>query len=282
MEILDDFSIRSQNKGITTLNDEEFLLYRQMDEHYIINVYNRDSMEPKEVIRLPGTDAQLMTGCNVSNCVYICLRQGDSWDLEVLRISRDADHKFNVSPWLKDVTNMSVAANGSLITLSRGTGGNPDVVRIHNVDGSLQYEIKLPSDICPFDYRNVILKSNGNLVLAYIAVADDPISLVEVDMSGSVVRQFQSSFKPCGLINIFADVADENDRVMLASPFEGFQLLDSEFNLLGVYSLSGYEGKTLLVMDLHYDRNRNEIVCLHYDTSRHLTNFLTMFRFTED
>src|SRR6218665_3409122 len=100
LEIAQQFSMSSQNHAITTLNDEVFLLYKQRDTHYVIKVYARDNMtEVKEVIPLPGTDPRHMTGCNVSNCVYISLKQGDYDDHEVLRISRDAEHKFNISSW---------------------------------------------------------------------------------------------------------------------------------------------------------------------------------------
>ena len=285
LEILQESSIQSRSEAMTTLKDEIFLLYKQLDGHYVIKVYNRDNMEEvKDVIPLPGTDAQLMTGCNVSNCVYISLRQGDSLSLEVLRISRDAEQKFNVSPWINDRRMMSVSANGSLIIYSRLGGRHRDVVRIYKANGSLQHEIKLPRDIRAWEYKNVIQKSNGNLVLAYVGIRDDHVTLTEVDLSGSAVRQFQSSIKHTE--KSFVDVADESDRLMIGKPFEGIELLDSEFNLLGVYCLpnSDQRRRSLDHVDLRYDRNRNDIVRIHFDWSRHsvpLANVVTLFRFTE-
>ena len=132
LEIVQKSSIGKQNKAITTLNDEVFLFYQQRDTHYFINVYDRDNMEEvKGVIRLPGIDPRDMTAAlyqTVSNCVYISLTQGDCDNREVLRISRDAGHKFNILPWKNDnmrhIYQMSVSANGNLIFLSRRRSGS--------------------------------------------------------------------------------------------------------------------------------------------------------------
>jgi len=134
-----------QNQAMTTLKDEVFLLCKQLDERYIINVYNRDNMqEVKEVIPLPGTDAQFMAGCNVSDCLYICVTQGDSIYPSVLRISRDEDHTFKISSWKTDdrvIWVMTVSANGSLVILS--SSGLRSSAAVYNADGTLQREIDL-------------------------------------------------------------------------------------------------------------------------------------------
>ena len=153
------------------------------------------------------------------------------------------------------ISTISVSANGSLIILSVQQGQDPNVVSIYDANGSLQHEIMLSSDIDAFRYKNVIQKSNGNLVLAYVNDQNHKIKLLEIDMSGSVVRQYQSSFGEESFVN-FADIYG---RIMITEPHEGMELLDSEFNLLGTYSLQQDEGKNLLLYDLHYDSERNEI-----------------------
>jgi len=260
------------------------MLYRQLDRHYVIKVYNRDNMEEvKEVIPLPGTGARHMTGCNVSNCVYICLRLGDSPSHEILRISRDVENKFIISPWINDTKlafAMSVTANGSVVTLStRREGASSDVVRIYNTDGSLEREVMLPLDLDAFLYTSVIQKSNGNLVLAYVGHHDLGLRLAEIDVSGSLVRQFQASAEHSH--ESCVNVADANDRIMICIPFEGVELLDSEFNLIGVYRLPNDQSESLFQSDLHYDWNRNEIVRFHCDFDT-MTSGLTIFRFTEE
>ena len=77
------------------------------------------------------------------------------------------------------------------------------------------------------------------------------------------------------------NLADSNDGMMLASSFEVIELLDSEFNLLGVYSLQQNQNKLLSLIESHYDRNRNEIVRIHSDRNT-FKNVLTIFRFTEE
>jgi len=282
-----------QNEAMTTLKDEIFLLYKQRDDHYVIKVYSRGNMEEvKEVIPLPGTDPMQMTGCNTSNCLYISLRQGDSYDHEILRISRDADHKFIISPWMRlsDGGLKSFTANGSIIIFSRRGGDHPDVVRIYKADSSLQHEMMLSRDIEALRYKNVIQKSNGNLVLAYLGLGKkrNRINLLELNLSGSVVRQFQSSVEYMYNTESFVEVADEHDRMLIGKPFEGIELLDSEFNHLGIYSLEKPDFKLRpfsnldRFIDLHYDRNRNEIVRPYFDWSMHTSvNVLNTFRFTE-
>src|SRR6218665_440242 len=276
-----------QNKAITTLNDEVFLLYKQRDTHYVIKVYARDNMEEvKEVIRLPGTDPRYMTGCNVSNCVYISLRQGDCDDREVLRISKDAEHKFNISPWRNDnrrcIYKMSVSDNGNVIILSPCESGCY-VIGVYNANGMLQHEVDLPpyTKLC-MDI-DVIQKSNGNLVLAYIDNDNFQLKLLEFDTSGSVVRQFQASCEPNYPGECCVNFADSNDGMMVASSFEVIQLLDSEFNLLGVYSLQPNQNKVPSTIQSHYYRNRNEIMCINSNQStyKNVSAILTIFQFTE-
>src|SRR6218665_1039539 len=131
------------------------------------------------------------------------------------------------------------------------------------------------------DYKNVIQKSNGNLVLAHNSLWNDhTISLTEIDLSGSVVRQFQSLVDHTE--RSFVDVADDSGRLMIGKPFEGIELLDSELNLLGVFCPA--HGRRLCFdrMVMRYDRNRNEIARIHFDWGGVSASLLTVFRFTEE
>src|SRR6218665_1111416 len=95
LEILQESSIQSRSEAMTTLKDEIFLLYKQLDGHYVIKVYNRDNMEEvKDVIPLPGTDAQLMTGCNVSNCVLLQLAPEPENGFHILQYDRTGTNMF--------------------------------------------------------------------------------------------------------------------------------------------------------------------------------------------
>lgn len=287
LEILQESSIGSKYLAMTTLKDEIFLLYGLHTPH-TVNVYDRDNMaEVKQIIPLPGTYSQHMSGCNASNCVYIlCRSYGDLFS--VFRISRDDEHKFHVSQWIKhnprrSVFLMNVSANGSLAICSSGIGEhrNSNFLGAYDADGSLQHEIMLPTDMHVRIYKNVIKKLNGNLVLAYLDKLTPYPRLLEFDTQGRVVRRFQSSLVTCGSR---MDLADDNDRMMIVRMSEGIELLDSEFNPLGVYTPQKDRGKTIRFYDLHYDCNRNEIVRSQridngWDTR---VSVLTVFRFTEE
>lgn len=268
LEIFQDYSIRSQNLPVTTLKDDTFLLYRQPDGYYFINVYNSGNMkEVKEVIPVPRTDSPHMTGGKVSDCIYTCLRQGDSHSLKVLRMSRNAEHKFNTPPLINDqLTNdrstikvtVSVSDDG-IITLSFRGLRLSAVVSVYDADGALQQEVKSP-DVDVVLYKDTILKSNEsgngnrdeNVVLAY--VGDQHFKQRLSGLDTSLVRQFQSSIAPSN--GSCVDLADNSGRKMITRLFEEIELLDSEFNLFGVYS-EGKDTETLLsLIDLRYDRNQ--------------------------
>ena len=272
--------------AMTTLKDEVFLLYRQRGGHCAINVYkHRDNMkEATDVIPLPGTIAEYMTGCNVSNCVYLCLREGDfRTRFSVLRISRDVDHKFKVSSWKTDdrqsICMMSVSANGSLIVLC--SHGLRCSAAVYNADATLQREILLSRDIDVYSYESVFQKSNGNLVLSYVADQNNQQTLFELDMNGNVVRQLQWLYGP--FLKNCVNFADDNDRIMIAKDSERMELLDFEFNLLGVYSLPKEHVKSIYCIDLNYDRSRNEIVRIQMDLSADTYMYVaTIFRLREE
>ena len=289
LEILHESAIPSESLAVTTLGDELFLLYGRLNEHYAINVYSRENMtQVKKVIALPGTDAEYMTGCNASNCIYICLRERYCRPFSVFRISRDTEHKFNVSQWINDgrlfIIAMNVSANGILAVLSfcveryRVT----HAINVYDADGrpTLQREIVLLADNNVFLYQSIVQKSNGNIVLAYVGHRDFQQGLLEFDTrSGKVVRQFESSYEPTRESSVH--LAGDNDRLMIVRSLEGIELLDSELNLLGVCGLQKNQSKPLAFADLHYDCNRNEIACIYYDESTH-RHVLSILRFTEE
>src|SRR6218665_2949855 len=183
-------------------------------------------IEVKEVIPLPERDIYgdiyYMTGCNVSNCLYLCSRMGDFHRFGILRISRDAEHKFNISTWKNDsgraIIMMTVSPNGSLILLSFSE--NSYVVSVCNADGTLQYVVKLSPDIQVAFHKNGTQKSNGNLVLACVDENALQRTLMEFDARGNVVRQFQSSYVP-GTEFDSLSLADSSDRIITARAFEG-------------------------------------------------------------
>ena len=304
LEIIYEASMLWLNKSLTTLRDEVFILYaHQPNEHrhclYDINVYNGYNLkELKETIPLPVTEVRFMAGCNVSNCVYVCVETGASF--EIVRIAKDEEHKFKVSPWKTDfgwsIDLMTVSANGNLIIFSRygpSSFGNssfpkgPYSIHVFSADGTLQYQAMLSPDIIR-ECLYVNQKSNGNVVLAYAGVRKCHIRLQELDFSGgvlTVVREFKSSFRVPSR-ECCVSLADDNDRMIIAHSFEGIELLDSEFNLIGVYHLPNtcnYDERSDL-LDLIYDSNRHEIVRTRCDSRDGIggNSVFTIFRFTED
>ena len=155
---------------MTTNKDEIFMLCSdQGDPDRIIYVYDRNNMaQVKDVIQLPRRNAKAIAACSVSNCLYVLYM--DNPGITMLRITKDEEHQFNISPWISDHklsdANISVTANGSLIIASNLQRGRPVLVSIYNADGFLQRKIKLLPDINGFEYvDSVIQKSDGNLVV---------------------------------------------------------------------------------------------------------------------
>lgn len=174
---------------------------------------------------------------------------------------------------------MTVSANGSLVILS--SSGLRSSAAVYNADGTLQREIDLAQDINMFSYTRVIQKSNGNLVLSYVGFQSDQQTLFEFDMNWSVVRQRQLSCEPSK--RCCMNLADDNDRIMIATDCERIQLLDSEFNLLAVYSLPKEHVKSIYCIALDYDRSRNEIVRIQMDLSADTYMYVvTIFRLREE
>jgi len=270
--------------SVTTTKDYIFTLGRR--SHYdqtvhTIHVYDISTHDVKDVIPLKDSDPAWMAACNVANCLYVGLRNKTSSYLSVFRISRDAEQKFTMSPWIQDhrgcISVMSVSANGNLIILSVQTGC-PHVVSIYNANGSLQHEIMLSPVLNVLSYMSVIQKSNGNVVLAYIREQSPQVELLEIDTGGSIVRQYHSSMREGSYVNS----ADAHGRIMITDQTGGIELLDSELNPLGTYSL--LENGIHLFEDLRYtgfNGEMNEIACIGFDKQSQV-KVLTVFRFAEE
>ena len=266
----------------------------------MINVYDRNNMaEVKDVIPLPRISPVDMAACSVSNCVYILDRE--RYCPSIFRIAKDEDHHFKMSPWIYDlrlkVSNrgpISVSANGNLIILSSQESSmfgsdwpmyKPAYVGIYiyNANGSLQHKIMLSPDIYGFRFVNsVIQKSNGNLVL--LSANDEyKAQLLEIDATGAIVRQYQSSLDGRGVVS-FADI---HGRILINDFRNRIELLDHEFNLLEIAGPRLLEDHLYSPPQIHFNSERNEIVRVEmhkYDAVTRIfqATVLSIFRFTEE
>src|SRR6218665_2905953 len=189
------YPIRNHACSLTILKDNVFVLYDnrysrpRISTDFSIYMYDRNNITVvKDVIPLPKQRPDCMEACNVSNCVYTL--QGRTY-IRILRITEDDEHQFNVTPLITDVLmptqhpTLSVAADGSLILLSNLNLLHP-VIRIYNMSGTVQREIRVAmlSDI-PWIFR-VIPRPNGNLVLVSPR-HQDQTTLTEIDMNATII-----------------------------------------------------------------------------------------------
>ena len=238
----------------------------------VVNVYDRNNMaEVKDIIALPEQLLPVdIEGCNVSNCVYVlCLK---SINPSVLRITKDGEHQFNITPWISDVrpgiSTISVLPNGHL---SVPNGHDPVVVSIYDANGSLMSS----QDIYGLEFVDrVFHKSNGNLVVASLHGDNYKRALTEIDTDGKIQRQYISSLGAASSVSI----ADTYGRIVITEQLTGIELLDAELNPLGF--ARRYLGQSLNLDELHYNSERNEVMsvcCADFHST-----FLTTFRFTEE
>lgn len=276
MEILHQSPLDIFVLKVITTKDEMFMLCKPNGQDYAITVYDIKNMaEVKDVIPLPGIRPRGLAACAVSNCVYL-LNRKEFHLISVLCITKDAENKFTISPWknlwLPNPT-ISVTVDGSLI-LSRQRWGNLAVISIYNASGSLQRQLKLSWDISSFS--DLIPKPNGNIVL--ISVNNEyRKKLTEVDMKGSILRQYKSS------ISEYKGVtqADVYGRILITDRLNRIELLDSEFNLLDCAGPQPYKEKLISPYKLHYNSERNEIVSF-IEGSADERSVLTIFHLTEE
>lgn len=266
------------------------MLCEHSAKEYAINVCNRNDMENvTDVILLPGKEPLVMAGCAVSNCVYIVVLKQKKRVITdtVFRILRDVDHKFELSPWIKfdpklPICTMAVSANGSVMirTEQDGRDSESDVVNVYRPDGSLEHQIMLPQYITKevFKYQELIPKSNGNFIFAYINDRNYKQTLVEIDTSGNVVRKYYSFYNEESCVNYVGNLGS----ILITEPFYEMRLLDSELNLIGIYSMpQDARVSNRFLFHLHYDSERNEIARIHHVKGTQ-SRVLITFRFTEE
>lgn len=251
-----------------------------------ITVYNRNNMaaEVKYVRVQEGTRLQDIAGCSVSDCVYALGYREGILGGAMFRITKDEEHKFNISPFINDIGqasySISVSTNGNLMILYDRRELNPARVSIYDAKGCLQHNMMLSPDILLSGiWDNFIQKSNGNLVLVSKNQRGNK-ELIEIDATGSVIRKSSLNFQNS------VSSADTYGRFVISERDNGTKLLDSELNLLDFTGphlnggLFDFTGPNLNRGILHYNCERNEVVsilCVSY-----VGDFLTIFRFTED
>ena len=273
---------------MVTMKDEVYVHYKSWEyPRGAINVYDCNNLtEVKDIIPLPKIFEDCMEACNESNCVYILHRTAVTY-IRVLRIARDDNHQFNVTPFISKVwmpnTNptLSVTAAGRLIFSRRQKHKRP-VISFYNANGSLHREMKLHSHI-PSCFSRIIPRPNGNLVLVSTNDQKQTV-LTEIDMDATIIRQYLSSLDPVTVCKtgMYGGMllVDRNNRI---------ELLDSEFNVLDATSPQLQLRKlTHNPSRLHFNCERNELAAVVFDIPTHRMymeiggQHVAIFRFTEE
>ena len=275
LEVLHQSPIPYYVFKVTATKDELFMMCIEPN----IIVYNRNNMtRMNAVIEPPETRLVDVAGCSVSNCVYAACIADTSRPMSccsVLRITKNEEQQFIISPWLNGqimpLSALSVSANGSLIILNNPHALYDVGISIYDANGCcLQHKIALYPGIRGRRFwDNIIQKSNGNLVLVLLN-HKSANKLVEIDAAGKIVRHFRSSLSA----RSGPYFADAHGRFVITEEDEGIKLLDSELNLLHCTSphLNGRQ--------LHYNYERNELVSILPLVPN--SNVVTIFRFIED
>lgn len=100
---------------VTTLKDEIFQLcdltfdeaspamsMQDPSVDYVIAVYNRMNVEEmKCVIPLQGILPDDIAGCSLSDCIYVLTENLQCQS--ILRITKDEENQFKMSPWIPDL-----------------------------------------------------------------------------------------------------------------------------------------------------------------------------------
>ena len=266
----------------TTMKDEIFLLCSRNSANLFINVFDRNNIEEvKEIIPLPRSRPVSLAACSVSNCVYVLNRKVHKLNhVSVMRIARDGE-QWVVSTLIGDLcmpkSMLCVAENGSLI-LSRDQSKLCDAISMYDANGSLQQTVRTPSDTGKL--WKIIPKSGGNLVLVSHNERSE-IELTEIDLSGTVVRRYQS---PCDVDlfpSEFVGRADQFGRVLIIiDGANRMELLDSEFNPIDVTCPQLDESQLTDLCELHYNSERNELVAVLFDQD-YSNGVLTIFQLKE-
>lgn len=246
-----------------------------------INVYNRNNTaQVKDVIPIPKTSPVRMVGCGVSNCVYVLSRKISDY-ISVLRIKKNDQHRFKVSPFIEDIRQpdpiVSVTQDGSVLLSCWTHWGASSEIRVYDANGSFQRAVTLNPEISRFD--DIIAKSDGNFVLVpHRRNQFEEKKFTEIDKDGTIVRQSQLSLGERSQICC----ADNSGRIVLLTAYarRGFAVLDSEFNPLCSSGPHPDDAPFVLPCDMSFSSDRNEVVGIYRGWID--TRYLVIFRFTED
>ena len=126
---------------------------------------------------------------------------------------------------------------------------------------------------------SIIPKSNWNIVL--VSSVYRRTKLTEVDMNGSVLRQYKSSLNADRCVC----QADKYGRMLITNQWNKMELLDSEYNLIdftGLQMVGGCFSGTPFEehRKLHYNSERNEILTVVFDRNSP-NGVLTIFHLKE-
>lgn len=267
----------------TTLKEEIFLLSRTDGQTTAdVRVYKRNKFAKAiAVIALsPGSRPLNVEACSVSNCVYVlCANEkSNEFHQSVLRIRKAGKHRYNISPWVSDLSlthaSISVLPNGILSVTNRW---DPVELRNYDANGSLV----LSTDIYGLGFVDRVLeKANGNLVLGSVLRNDmNRRVLTEIAKDGRMRWQHVSSIDVCMLNRVH--FADAYDRILIADYMGGSELLDSELNLLESEEL---RPSVDIIQLTNYDSARNEVVgvCFGNPDFEDCRPVFCTFRFTEE
>lgn len=96
------FTTKIRHRVFAAMKDEMFMLCRPQDQDFAINIHDRNNLaEVKDIIPLPGISPFDIAACALSDCVYVLTEESKC--CSVLRITKDEERKFSISPWISDL-----------------------------------------------------------------------------------------------------------------------------------------------------------------------------------
>lgn len=279
MESLHRSPISTFVSGVISLKDEIFMLCQAGAYDSSVSVYNRNNTaQVKDVIPLPKTSPVKMASCGVSNCVYV-LDSKISDYISVLRIRKNDQHRFKVSPFIVHERQpdpiMSVTPDGRVILSSQKHWGDSAEMSVYDTSGSFQRAVKFNSEIIP-RFSDIIATSYGTFVLVpHKRNRFEEKKLTEIDKDGVIVRQSQLSIGERSVV-CCAGISGQIG-VFTAYARRGFALLDSEFNPTYCSGPHPDDGPFVLPCDMSFNSERNEVVGIYRGWLGN--RFLIIFRF---
>lgn len=236
-------------------------------------VYDRNSLAEIDAIPLPGVHPLIISACGISNSLFI-LNQKCPGKYSVLRILRDDTDMYHVQTLISDLPMkdplMVVVSGGCFLTCRKKIFSSSRAI-VYRADGTLKQKVLLPTHIDSL--TKILPKENGNLIL--IASSDLRMRLTEIDMDGTVLRQYHSSLS----VHRSACQADIFGTILITNNLNGMEVLDSDLNLLD--SSSSQCDQPIVPHQLHYHREGNEVIAVVMDGHVH-NGLLTIFRLRDD